>query len=366
MSVRCSDIIRHLESNFPPNFAEDYDNVGLILGDEDKHINRILLSLDINDGVIEEAINLKIDMIVSHHPIIFRPIKRILAKDPISSMAIKLIKSDINVYALHTNFDNAGAGMNDILAEMLELDNVSPLTHDHNIKLYKLVVFVPVSHHGAVLEAMLEAGAGHIGNYSHCSFNIEGKGTFKPLPGTSPFIGSIGEVEKVDEVRIETVADEYNYKKVIERMLKAHPYEEVAYDIYPLKNTIVNGAGRTGYLKEAMAFKDFCQYLKHKLGITHIKAGGDLNKAVKKVGIVGGSGAGFIKDAIKSNCDVFITGDVKHHEALDAINSGLCIIDAGHHSTEVVALPYIAKYIEEINGVECIISKVYTNPFSII
>lgn len=364
MPVTCREITNKIEERYPLNLAEDYDNVGLLIGSYQKKIGRILVCLEIDNRVVDEAIKKNIDMIITHHPIIFKPIKRIIDDSYITSVIIKLIRSGINVYALHTNFDNADGGMNDILAERIGLQNIHYLSDNKKEALYKVAVYVPVSHEEAVRNALFNAGAGHIGNYSSCSFNIYGKGTFIPLEGTSPYIGKRGKLEKVDEVKIETIVKKEDLERVIDSMLKAHPYEEAAYDIYELNNSIIYGTGRYGTLKEEMSFKDFCSYLKQKLNIPYVNAAGDMERIVQKVSIVGGAGTEFIKDSIKKGCDVFVTGDIKHHEAIDALNSGINIVDGSHYFTEVVALPYIAEFISSSFNIECNVTEVNTNPFT--
>jgi dinuclear metal center YbgI/SA1388 family protein len=363
MAVKCYEIMNELEDKYPLSLSEDYDNVGLIIGDRDKEINNILVCLEIDNKVVEEAKDNKIDLIISHHPLIFKPLKKIVKTDYISSIVMKLIRSDINVYAMHTNFDNAKNGMNDILANLLKLNNVKPLTTHKSESLFKLVVYVPLSHQHVVREAILNAGAGHIGNYSHCSFNLYGTGTFKPLEGANPYIGKQGEIEKVNEAKIETIVEESKLNIVLKEMFKAHPYEEVAYDIYPLKNKLDNGTGRYGTLENKMPFNEFCNYVKSSIGAPNVNVVGRFDKEIYKVAVVGGAGGSFIKDAISKGCDVLITGDIKHHEAIDAINMGLNIIDAGHYFTEVVALPYVGELIKSKFDVDVHISNISTNPF---
>lgn len=363
MSVICKELIKEIEKKFPLYIAEDYDNSGLIIGDAEKEIKRVLFCLEVNLDVVKEAVENNIDIIISHHPLIFKPIKRIIKDNYISKAIYEIIKNDINLYALHTNFDNAQGGMNYILADILELDNIHNLSNNKYEELYKLAVYVPKTHYQQVREALFNSSCGHIGNYSCCSFNISGEGTFMPLEGTNPYIGKTNELEKVEEIKIETIVKERDIKRAVENMKKVHPYEEVAYDIYKLENKINHGTGVFGELKYEMYFDELCQYVKKKLNIPSLNAAGECKKKIKRVAVVGGSGYQFYKDAIKNNCDVLITGDVKHHEAMDAINEGINIIDAGHYFTEVTAIPYISKFISSLFDIECIISKINTNPF---
>lgn len=363
MSIACKNIINEIEKKFPLYLAEDFDNCGLIIGDFEKTVKRVLLCLEVNLDVVKEAVEKNVDMIISHHPIIFKPIKRIIKNNYISKSIYELIKNDINLYVLHTNFDNAIGGMNYIIANILELYEIKPLSYNKSQELYKLTVYVPNSHVEQVREALFKAGCGHIGNYSCCSFNIKGEGTFMPLEGTNPYVGKVNELEKVEEIKIETIVRSDDIKKAIEYMQKAHPYEEVAYDIYKLENKINEGTGTFGELKDDMTFGQFCQYVKEKLNIPYLNAAGDFNRKVKRVAVVGGAGAEFYKDAINRKCDVLLTGDIKHHQAIDAINEGINLIDGGHYFTEVVAIPYIANYLSSLFEVECIVSNINTNPF---
>lgn len=361
MSIGCSELIAKIEEKYPRNLAEDYDNVGLILGSCDREISKVLIALDITSEVVQEAIDTGADMIIAHHPLIFKGIKKILKGNPLSDMIIKLIKADINVYALHTNFDNAWGGMNDILAQLLELQEVTTLAKNQSSQLVKLAVFVPATHHDIVMKAVLDAGAGHIGNYSHCSFNTVGTGTFKPLEGSNPYIGTSGSLERVEEVKIETIIEVSKMDKVITEMLKAHPYEEVAYDIYPLVNKIENGTGRIGFLKEEMRLEEFCQFIKRRFNIPCLSVGGSLTRIIKRIAVVGGAGADFVSEALNRGVDVLITGDIKHHEAMDAVAAGLSVIDAGHYFTEAAALPYISRFISSISDIECQVTQYNTN-----
>lgn len=363
MPIKCRELIAKIEEVYPKRLAEDYDNVGLLVGDINAEISKVLVCLEVDSNIVDEAKKMGTELIVSHHPLIYTPLKSVNSDDYIASIVRKCIKSDIGLYALHTNFDNANNGMNDILGDLIGIENIKPLSVNTYEKLYKVVVFVPISHSEKVREAILNAGAGYIGKYSHCSFNMEGTGTFMPLEGTSPFIGSQGELERVNEVRIETIVKEKDVSKVICSMLKAHPYEEVAYDIYPLVNRIEGGCGRVGTLKHAMSFQDFISYVKDRLEISSIEVAGDMEKIINKVAILGGDGNDFIETAINAGCDAFVTGDIKHHKAIGAISSGLNIIDAGHYNTEILAVPFISEFIKSLVNVECFVSKVNTNPF---
>lgn len=366
MSIKCYELIKFIEEKYPLYFAEDYDNVGLIIGDKNKVIKRVLICLEINNDVVNKAIESDSDLIITHHPLIFKPLKKIVASDYKSNLIIKLIKENISVYSLHTNFDNAPNGMNDMLAKLLKLQNIKVLAKNKNIKLYKLAVYVPRQYAEKVRNAILSAGGGHIGNYSNCSFITEGTGTFKPLDGASPFIGTIKKEEFVDEVKIETIVKESDIDKVLKAMLNSHPYEEVAYDIYLLNNVLENGTGRYGELENPIAFQNLCKLIKDNFSISTLQVAGDLMKNVNRIGIVGGAGAEFIKNAINKGCDVFISGDLKHHEVYDAVNEGINIINLSHYDSEKLFVPYLSGLISSNIDVECIEAELTTNPFIIV
>jgi GTP cyclohydrolase I len=255
MFKSCREIINNIEEKYPLALAEGYDNTGLIIGDPKAIITKILVCLDINDEIINEAIENNANMIVSHHPLIFSPIKHLFYDDYMAALIVKIIKHDICIYALHTNFDNAEDGMNDILAETLGLNNI---------------------------------------------------------------------------------------------------------------NKLGNSTGRYGIIESDMLLIEFCDFVKVKLNINSLRVTGNLNSIIRYVAVVGGAGCSFINSAVALNCDVMITGDVKHHDAIDASNSGICVIDAGHFSTEVLSLPYIVNFISNVTGIETIITKVNTNPFHIV
>lgn len=357
MAVTCSELISFMEKHFPLEIQEGFDNSGFLVGYADKVISKALVCLDVNLDVIEEASGYGAGIIISHHPLIFRPMKSIISSDNTGRCIMELIKRNIALYSSHTCFDNARGGMNDILADMMGLKNIKVLCYDHNEKLYKIAVFVPESHEDQVRCAMMDAGAGHIGNYSHCSFNTKGTGTFLPLEDTSPYIGTQGKLEKVSEVRIETIVKGNMLEDVIKNMLRAHPYEEPAYDIYLLKNSLPGGTGRYGNLEEKCTLRELSERCKDVFRAPYVTVAGDEKKLINKVAIVGGAGMDFARDAAQKGCDVLITGDLKHHEALDAVAIGLSIIDAGHYYTEFSAMPELSRIISEGLNVECRVAE---------
>ncbi|SDF24709.1 Nif3-like dinuclear metal center hexameric protein [Sporolituus thermophilus] len=348
MPVKCHVIIDALENLAPRHLAADWDNVGLLLGSAMQDITKIFVTLDVTLAAAQYAAANGIDLIVSHHPVIFKGIKHVRTDSPTGRVLQTLIKHDVAVYAAHTNLDAAAGGVNDVLAKRLNLNDIAPLQTQYTEKLVKIVTFVPEGHVESVRNAMAAAGAGHIGNYSHCSFQTAGTGTFLPLAGTRPFIGEQGKMEYVPEYRLETIAPEAIVRRVVAAMIKAHPYEEVAYDLYPLLNSgAAYGLGRVGTLAQSLSLADFAIVVKAALGLEQLKIAGDLAAKVRKVAVCGGSGISVTSAAIAAGADVLITGDVKYHEAQDAVAAGLAIIDAGHFATEQPVVAAVASYLEE-------------------
>lgn len=337
MYAKGQTVIGYMEQLAPKHLAEEWDNIGLQLGSLQKEITGVLVALDVNDAVVDEAIERGCNLIIAHHAIIFRPIKGIQTDSKMGKLYEKLIKNDIAVYISHTNLDVAEGGMNDWMAEVLGIENGAPIKDIHNDKLSKLVVFVPKDHHQKVLDAVLDAGAGWIGNYSHCSFNIEGYGTFIPQEGSDPFIGESGKMERAEEVRIETIVPLSIRNKVVQAMLKAHPYEEVAYDLYSmdLKGRSL-GLGRVGKLKEPTTLGEFVEIVKSGLKVDHVRVVGDLNRPVRKAAVMGGSGAKYYNSAIFKGADVLVTGDIDYHTAMDADLAGIALIDPGHNAEKIM------------------------------
>ncbi|MDI6603845.1 MAG: Nif3-like dinuclear metal center hexameric protein [Thermoanaerobacteraceae bacterium] len=345
MSLKCQTIAGMMDKLAPRKYAEDWDNVGLIIGNPQKDVSTVLIALDITFDVIREAIEKNVDMIVTHHPVIFKPVKNIRTDNSQGKIIDLLIKNDIAVYTAHTNFDITKSGMNDILCNTLGIYNEEVLDVTYFEEYKKIVVYVPIEYKDIVKNAMCSAGAGFIGNYSDCTYQMIGTGTFKPLEGANPFIGEIGKIENIQEVRIETIVPKKLINRVISSMLKVHPYEEVAYDIYPLETFYDEyGLGKIGYIKET-SLKDLAEQVKSKLKIPILRVVGELNKTINKVAICGGSGGSLISKAAFKGADVLISGDIGYHDAIDASLLGLSVIDAGHFGTEKIAINFIAEYI---------------------
>ncbi|MCR4429862.1 MAG: Nif3-like dinuclear metal center hexameric protein [Tepidanaerobacteraceae bacterium] len=346
--ISCQTVANMIEKLAPQKMAMEWDNPGLAVGDFAAKINKILIVLTVTFEVVSYAVKNGFDMIISHHPVIFKPIKSLRKDLPLGKILYEAVKHDINIYSAHTNLDIAQDGVSDALARIFELEDVIPLKKTSAEALKKIVVFVPRGYEDAVKNAMGDAGAGFIGNYSHCSFNVSGTGTFKPGEGAKPFIGEKGKLETVDEVRIETIVPESLVRKVISAMIKVHPYEEVAYDIYPLENTGKEfGLGRVGKIKNPISLQSFCETVKQKLSLPYVKVVGEPSGEISKVAVCGGAGGDLVSAAAFAGADVLITGDVKYHDALDAKTLGLAVIDAGHFSTENLILQVLANFLEK-------------------
>lgn len=370
MPVRCQTIVNLLESYAPKYMAEEWDNIGLQIGDPSQEINTLFLTLDLNEEVLDEAVAVGAEMLVVHHTPFFKPLKNIRTDLPLGRLISRLVKQGMVLYTAHTNLDSADMGINQLLAERLGLKDIKPLSTSWTQKLYKLAVFVPRDYTDTVGEAICKAGAGWIGNYSDCTFRAEGIGTFLPLEGTTPYIGSIGEFRKVSEDRIETIVPEQYLSRVIKAMIKAHPYEEAAYDIYLLQNEgKKNGLGRVGRMPTPMILGDFIKRVQDILGITNLRYCGQEDIIVEKVALCGGSGASLLSKAVFSGAQVFLTADVKYHEAQDALAQNLAVVDAGHFATENLIIPVLCDYLQrELKGknVEIVISNINTDPFKFI
>ena len=331
--MKISEIINYLDSYAPQSFKEDYDNVGLLVGNRNNEISGVLISLDVTEAVVEEAVSKKANLIVSHHPIIFRGLKKLTGSNEVERVVSMAIKNDIALYAAHTNLDNIQGGVNTKIADKLGLENqkfILPYADNLN----KLVTFVPESHIEKVRTAIFDAGAGHIGNYDQTAYYTDGKGSFRALEGANPYLGEVGKLNFEDEIRFETIFPQHIQSKVITALLNAHPYEEVAYDIYPLKNKYPKaGTGIIGKLPEAISEKDLLNLIKNTFNAEVIRHTAFKNKKIKKLAVCGGSCSFIINSAISAGADALLTADVKYHEFFDVENR-LFLMDIGHYESE--------------------------------
>jgi dinuclear metal center YbgI/SA1388 family protein len=348
VQLNVQTLIRFLEELAPKRLALEWDHVGLQLGSMQGIVNKIYVTLDVNAEALTEAIALGADFIITHHPFIFKPLTAIRTDQEKGRLIQQALQAGIRIYAAHTNLDLAFGGVNDVLAEQLGLQETKVLRVSEEEELLKLVVFVPQGHEHNVRNALSAAGAGWIGNYSHCSFYTTGTGTFMPGAAANPYLGEQGKLEKVTEVRLETILPAHLSKRVVQAMLKAHPYEEVAYDLYPLVNKgRAFGLGRVGYLQQSLVLSEFCHLVKEKLGVPFVRVTGDTDKEIHKVAVCGGSGSDLIAAAYYAGADVLVTGDLKYHEAQEAQVLGLAVIDAGHDGTERIIVPALCDYLQQ-------------------
>lgn len=338
------EVIDYLEKIAPPSLQEDYDNSGLIVGKKDTLVTGVLVSLDCTEEIVQEAIDKNINLIVSHHPIVFSGLKRFNEKNYVERTVALAIKNDIHLYAIHTNLDNVlNQGVNGYFAKKLGLKNIAPLRALSN-HLLKLFTYVPKSHAHQVREALFNAGAGNIGNYDQCSFNVEGTGTFRGNDQSNPYLGESGKLQEEQEVKIEVLLRNYQKSAVLNALHTSHPYEEVAYELIKIENSDQElGAGAIGELAEEMEVSAFLNYVKKSLNLEVIKHT-NFSKNIKKVAICGGSGSFLRKDAIAQKADAYISADFKYHEFFDAENH-LMICDIGHYESEKYTIELLLDYL---------------------
>lgn len=341
------EIATSLEKLAPLELAEEWDNVGLQVGRFDREVSALVLALDLTKAVLDEARRLAANLIVTHHPLIFKPLNNLRFDRPGGEVWEEIVNGGFIIYAMHTNFDRAADGLNQYLAELLNLEKVAPVEEAVEDFL-KLVVFVPEDHVEQVFAALTSAGAGWIGNYSHCAFRTAGVGTFLPREGTTPYLGEEGVLASVKEIRMETIIPARIQKNIISALLDAHPYEEVAYDLYPLvQKTGRTGLGRAGMLPTTLRFEEFLTKVKKIFGDKTLRWGGYRHDRVKKVAVIGGSGGKYIHQAKRRGAEVFITSDLGYHDFLLAEQIGLTLVEIGHHTIEACALPKIKQGLEQ-------------------
>lgn len=331
--MQISEIINFLETIAPASLQESYDNAGLITGMPEWECTGAMISLDITDDVIDEAIKNKANLLIAHHPIVFKGLKRINGKDYVSRNIIQAIKNDLAIYAIHTNLDNVIEGVNGKIAKMIGLSDCQVLVPQSG-RLKKLICFVPEAKLSELREAIFAVGAGQIGGYSGCSFSVSGTGSFTAGEGTNPLVGAIGQQHFEQEARLEVVFPAHIQGKVVSAMIKAHPYEEVAFDIFPMDNHHPGyGSGLTGLLSKPMEEKVFLGQIREIFQIPVIRHSRLRGKLIKRVSLCGGAGSFLISNAIASNSDIFLTADLKYHDFFEA-NDSLVIADIGHFESE--------------------------------
>lgn len=344
--MKIKDIINVLENRAHPSLQEGYDNAGLITGNLQDECTGALCSLDATEAVVEEAISRKCNLIVAHHPIVFKGLKKITGKTYVERTIIKAIKNDIAIYAIHTNLDNILQGVSGYMADKLELTDREPLLTKTGY-LKKIYTFVPEAHAEKVRQALFEAGAGHIGNYSECSFNAEGTGTFKGEQGTNPFVGMPGERHAENEIKLEVIFPAWLQQRVTDALLKAHPYEEPAYDILLLENSHQGlGSGLTGLLPKPHDAGFFLERLKKLFNLQVIRHTAPVNRSIRRVSLCGGAGSFLIPSALQAKSDIYITADIKYHEFFDA-DGQMVLADIGHYESEQFTIDLLHDILQE-------------------
>lgn len=331
--LQINKIINYLERFAPPALQENYDNSGLIVGDPEAEVSSALVTIDATEAVVDEAIEKKAGIIIAHHPVVFSGLKRLTGRNYVERTILKAVKNDVAIYAAHTNLDAVTGGVNSKICEKLALKNCRILQPVEG-KLKKLVTFIPHNDAEKVRNAVFEAGAGHIGNYDYCGYNIDGTGSFRGSEDTNPYVGEKGKIHYEKEVRFETIFPGWLQGKILKAMIDSHPYEEVAYDIYPLENTFEQaGMGMIGELETPLSEKEFLSLLKKTFNTGCIKHTALKRKKVTRVAVCGGAGSFLLNQAISAKADFFVTGDFKYHQFFDAENK-IVIADVGHYESE--------------------------------
>lgn len=362
---KVGDWLAVLDRLYPTSWAQEWDSTGFQVGDTSWDADRVLVALDPTAEVIGEASSRRCGLLITHHPLLFRPLQKLDLGDPVAGAAGAAISSHVAVAACHTNADVARPGVSDALADVLGIDVTGVLHETSAGEQVKLVTFVPPEATVKVIDAVANSGGGVIGEYTHCSFRIRGTGTFFPSERAHPAVGDRGTLNEVEEDRLEIVVPRERLGAAVEALVAVHPYEEPAYDVYPLVSAGGAGLGRIGSLPDPRTAEELAHLCEERLS-SRVRLAGDSSKRVQSIAVCGGSGAPLISDALKAGVDAYITGDVKHHQALDAASSGLVVIDAGHHGTEWPFVPVLAAQLSEAGahlGGEVLVSETRTDPF---
>ena len=362
--MKIKEITNYLEEIAPLYYQENYDNSGLLVGNENTEIKKVLITLDCTEKVIDEAISKKCNLIIAHHPIIFSGLKKLNGSNYIERTVIKAIKKDIAIYAIHTNLDNVHNGVSARIADKLGLENCKVLAPKSDL-LRQLVVYCPITHSEELKDELFSTGAGSIGNYEKCSFTSVGKGTFKATEGATPFIGKINELHTENEERIEVIYPKNKERAILNAMQKVHPYQEVAHQIYVIDNKHkLVGSGIVGELKDIAKSTDFLNKIKKVMQTDCIRHTSLVNSEIKKVAVCGGSGSFLLSNAIASDADIFITADFKYHDFFDADNN-IIIADIGHYESEQFTKGLIYDFlVKKFTKFAVLLSKVNTNPIN--
>lgn len=360
--MKIRDVIQCIEEFAPLHYQENFDNAGLIVGNADNETNGAILCVDITEEVLDEAISKKVNFIISHHPIIFSGLKKIVGRNSVERIVAKAIKNDIALYAAHTNMDNIMGGVNSKICEKLGLVDCKILAPMKN-EMAKIAVYVPDAYAKKIRNAMFDAGAGNVGAYSNCSYNISGEGTFKGNENSKPFVGEKEKLHTESETKIEMIVPKNNLKKVVAAIKNNHPYEEVAYDVYDLLNTCdFAGSGMVGNLPEAMTYDEFYSMLKDVFSLKVIRTTKAISEKVSRVAVCGGAGSFLLGDAIANQADIFVSADFKYHDFFNA-DGKITVADIGHFESEHIVIEIFCDIIrKKISNFATQITENITNP----
>lgn len=355
MTTTVREVLEFLNEMAPPQWAFPNDPIGLQIGDPNQTVERVLVALDPDPHTVVQANYRSCQLLVTHHPLIFRPLSKIRFDDPVGMAVQLLCEAKIALIAVHTNWDVAPGGINDTLAELLELTETRPFGEGPARQDYKIAVFTPTEHTDAVIDAMANAGAGVIGLYRRCAFYAPGVGTYEPMEGANPYLGQAGKREHAEEIRIEMQVPAERLNAVIQAMLRTHPYEEVAYDVYPLHTRAEHALGRVGVLPKPMLASELRDYLAQKLGNPFVRLYGKPSKVIRTLAVVGGSGGDYLPDAQYIHADALLTGEVRHHHTWEAWARDVVLFEGGHAETETPGTQRLADRLREFlapRGVE--------------
>ncbi|MCF8110787.1 MAG: Nif3-like dinuclear metal center hexameric protein [Desulfobacteraceae bacterium] len=346
--MKVSDIMEIMAKIAPPHLAEDWDNPGLQFGGPDWPVSQVFIALEPTSAAVSRACQAGADMLITHHPLIFKPLKKIDTTSPLGAIIEKAARSRLAIFAAHTNLDSVDGGVNDVLCQKLGLENLSALCPADPAEQYKFVVFVPEDYAGAVIEAVGESPAGRIGNYSCCTFRSQGTGTFRPGQGADPWDGEIGVLSEAREVRLETVVDKAGLKETFERVRAAHPYDEMAYDVYPLAGQACeHGLGRIGDIDPPRKLSQLAREIKENFSLDSVRFSGPEELVINKAAVCSGSGGGIMEQFLAADAQVLISGDIRYHDAINAAEAGRAIIDMGHFASERLIVPVIRQKLED-------------------
>lgn len=347
--VTVGDIVRIIETIADPYLSEEWDNCGLQVGHKKQAVKKIVTALDPLPAVVEYACSVKADLLVTHHPLIFRPVKSVDFSVYPGNVIFQAARHSLSIYSAHTSLDSAKGGLNDMLAEKLGLNETDVLGRTVGEPFVKLVIFTPLDHRERILTALSEISAGVIGDYTCCSFSSAGQGRFKPGVFSEPFSGRKGEIDSVEEFRIESLVKKKDVENVVQHVRKVHPYDVMAYDVYPLTGTEHSeGLGRIGCLDHPLSMDDFIIQVKERLGVERIKVAGRRDNMVGCVALCTGSGSSMIRDFLKSSADVFVSGDLSYHDARHVEDAGKTLVDVGHFASEIIMAEAMGEKIKKV------------------